>query len=147
MTNVKANKSLAYSLAAFLTGLLFGAGLTVSEMVNPEKILSFLDIFGAWDPALILVMLGALMITIPGFQLIKRKDQPFFALKYLLPAKTAIDKKLMMGAVLFGIGWGLVGLCPGPALTGLVTLEADIIIFLIAMLAGMLAFNYLPKSS
>ncbi len=85
MTNVKVEKIAAYSLAAFLTGLLFGTGLTVSEMVNPEKILSFLDIFGAWDPALILVMLGALMITIPGFQLIKRKDQPFFCFKIFAP--------------------------------------------------------------
>ena len=108
MTNVKVEKVIAYSMAAFLTGLLFGVGLTISEMVNPEKILSFLDIFGVWDPALILVMLGALLITIPGFQLIKRKDQPFFALKYLLPEKTVIDKKLVTGAALFGIGWGLV---------------------------------------
>lgn len=147
MTNVKSDRLIAYGIAAFLTGLLFGAGLTVSEMVNPEKILSFLDIFGAWDPALILVMLGALIITIPGFQLIKRKDQPFFALKYLLPDKTVIDKKLITGAALFGIGWGLVGLCPGPALTGLVTLEPDIFIFLLAMLTGMWAFNWLPKSA
>ncbi|MDC1437090.1 hypothetical protein N8303_07590 [Gammaproteobacteria bacterium] len=147
MTNVKVEKVIAYSMAAFLTGLLFGVGLTISEMVNPEKILSFLDIFGVWDPALILVMLGALLITIPGFQLIKRKDQPFFALKYLLPEKTVIDKKLVTGAALFGIGWGLVGLCPGPALTGLVTLETDIIVFLLAMLAGMMAFNWLPKST
>lgn len=147
MTNMKAEKAIAYGLIAFFTGLLFGAGLTISEMVNPEKILSFLDIFGAWDPALILVMLGALIITIPGFQLIRRKEQPFFALKYLLPDKTVIDKKLVMGAALFGVGWGMVGLCPGPALTGLVTLETDIIIFLLAMLAGMLAFNWLPKSN
>ncbi len=147
MANIKAEKTIAYGLAAFFTGLLFGAGLTISEMVNPEKILSFLDIFGAWDPALILVMLGALLITIPGFQLVKRKDQPFFAIKYLLPDSTVIDKKLLTGAALFGIGWGLVGLCPGPALTGLVTLETDLIIFLLAMLAGMLAFNWLPKSN
>lgn len=137
MSNVKPGKFLGYTLAAFATGLLFGAGLTISEMVNPEKILSFLDVFGAWNPALIFVMLGALLVTIPGFQLLQRHDQPFFALRNLLPDKTLVDKKLLTGAVLFGIGWGMVGLCPGPALTALVTLNPDVFVFVAAVIAGM----------
>jgi len=137
MVNIKENRISAYAVSAFATGLLFGAGLTVSEMVNPEKILSFLDVLGAWDPALIFVMLGALMITIPGFHWVQRKQQPFFALRFMLPDKTVIDKKLLSGAALFGIGWGLVGLCPGPALTALVTLNTDLIFFVLAVLAGM----------
>jgi uncharacterized membrane protein YedE/YeeE len=137
MANIKENRLSAYAVSAFATGLLFGTGLTVSEMVNPEKILSFLDVLGAWDPALIFVMLGALMMTIPGFQWVQRKGQPFFALRFMLPNKTVIDKKLLNGAALFGIGWGLVGLCPGPALTALVTLNTDLIFFVLAVLAGM----------
>lgn len=144
MLNVKADKLAAYAIAAFGTGLLFGAGLTISGMVNPEKILAFLDVAGDWDPSLILVMLGALLVTIPGFYLVQRKGQPFFALKFLLPTAKDIDKKLLTGAALFGMGWGMVGLCPGPALTALVTLESDLVIFLLAMLAGMLAFQLLP---
>ena len=137
MSNIKQGKALAYFLAAFGTGLLFGVGLTISEMVNPEKILAFLDVFGEWNPALIFVMIGALLITIPGFQLVRGKAQPFFALKFLLPDKTAIDKKLLSGAALFGIGWGMVGLCPGPAVTALVTLRPEVFLFLTAVIAGM----------
>jgi uncharacterized membrane protein YedE/YeeE len=137
MANVKQDKLFAYGLAAFITGLLFGGGLTISGMVNPEKILSFLDVFGTWDPALIFVMLGALLITIPGFQWIQRKGQPFFALRFMLPQIKEIDKKLLAGAAIFGVGWGLVGLCPGPALTALVTLNLDLILFVIAVIVGM----------
>ncbi len=137
MINVKTELKIAYGLAALGTGLLFGLGLTISEMVNPEKILSFLDVFGAWNPALIFVMLGALLISIPGFQQLVRRDQPFFALKYLLPEKQDIDKNLILGSVLFGVGWGLVGLCPGPAVTALVTLDPELYLFMAAVLAGM----------
>ncbi len=144
MANIKPNKITAYTLAALAIGLLFGTGLTISEMVNPQKILSFLDIFGDWDPALIFVMLGALLVTIPGFQLVHRRGQPFFALKYLLPDKTEIDRKLLTGAALFGVGWGMVGLCPGPAITGLVSLDPQVFLFVIAMIAGMLVQGLLP---
>jgi uncharacterized membrane protein YedE/YeeE len=137
MSNIKQGKALAYILVAFGTGLLFGTGLTISEMVNPEKILSFLDLFGEWNPALIFVMIGALLIAIPGFQFVQGKEQPFFALKFLLPDKTAIDKKLLSGAILFGIGWGMVGLCPGPAVTALVTLRPEVFLFVVAVVAGM----------
>jgi uncharacterized membrane protein YedE/YeeE len=140
---MKQGKAVAYSVVAFGTGLLFGAGLTISEMVNPEKILSFLDLFGDWNPALIFVMLGALLVTVPGFQLTQRKEQPFFAFKFLLPDKTAVDKKLLGGAILFGIGWGMVGLCPGPAVTALVTLRPDIFLFVAAVVVGMFSHKLL----
>jgi len=143
MPNIKQGKAFAYTLVAFGTGLLFGVGLTISEMVNPEKILSFLDIFGEWNPALVFVMIGALLITIPGFQLVKGKEQPFFALKFLLPDKTLIDKKLLGGAMLFGIGWGMVGLCPGPAVTALVTLRPEVFLFVAAMIIGMFCHKLL----
>ncbi|MAM71753.1 MAG: hypothetical protein CMP91_11495 [Gammaproteobacteria bacterium] len=139
MSNVKQNKVISYGLAAFVTGTLFGGGLTLSQMVNPQKVLGFLDILGDWDPALIFVMLGALLVTIPGFHWVQKKEQPFFALKFLTPSSKVIDKKLLTGAALFGIGWGLVGLCPGPALTALVTLNTDLMIFVVALIAGMYA--------
>jgi len=143
MSNIKQGKAFAYTLVAFGTGLLFGVGLTISEMVNPEKILSFLDIFGEWNPALVFVMIGALLITVPGFQLVNVKEEPFFALKFLLPDKTLIDKKLLGGAMLFGIGWGMVGLCPGPAVTALVTLRPEVFLFVAAVVIGMFCHKLL----
>ena len=143
MSNIKQGKAFAYTLVAVGTGLLFGVGLTISEMVNPEKILSFLDIFGEWNPALVFVMIGALLITVPGFQLVNVKEEPFFALKFLLPDKTLIDKKLLGGAMLFGIGWGMVGLCPGPAVTALVTLRPEVFLFVAAVVIGMFCHKLL----
>ena len=113
-------------VAPFLCGLIFGAGLLVSGMVQPTKVLAFLDIFGAWDPSLAVVMAAALAVAIPGFMLTGRRGQPILARQNFLPTKTQLDAPLLLGAGLFGIGWGLVGLCPGPALESLATLSPGV---------------------
>jgi uncharacterized protein len=125
-------------IASLLCGLVFGAGLLISGMVQPTKVLAFLDVFGTWDPSLAVVMIAALTVSIPGFMLAKRRTRPLLAAKSLWPTKTHIDQPLIIGAVLFGIGWGLVGLCPGPALENLSTLSPRIIVFVAAMAGGML---------
>jgi uncharacterized membrane protein YedE/YeeE len=115
-------------------------------MVQPTKVLAFLDIFGAWDPSLAVVMIAALTVSIPGFMLAKRRSRPPLAAKSLWPTETHIDQPLIIGAVLFGIGWGLVGLCPGPALENLATLSPGIIVFVAAMAGGMLLQNIWRRS-
>jgi uncharacterized protein len=118
-------------------GFIFGLGLLISEMVQPTKVLAFLDIFGAWDPSLAVVMLAALVVSGLGFGLARRRERPILAKLSSLPTKTSVDRQLVIGAMLFGIGWGLVGLCPGPALENLATLSPLVIAFVIAMVAGM----------
>jgi uncharacterized membrane protein YedE/YeeE len=124
-------------IASAVCGLIFGAGLLISGMLLPTKILAFLDIFGSWDPTLLIVMIAALAVSVPGFRLAQRRSQPIFAASNFLPAKNRIDLPLVVGAALFGIGWGLVGLCPGPALENLATLSPQIIVFVAAMAGGM----------
>ncbi len=121
---------------SFLSGLLFGLGLAISNMLNPERVLAFLDVFGVWDPTLAFVMMGALAITVPGFAIVLKREKPLFAPVFSLPKKIDIDKHLIFGAVLFGLGWGLSGLCPGPALAALVSLDLDLFIFCLIMLLG-----------
>jgi uncharacterized protein len=123
-------------LSIFISGLLFGIGLTISGMTDPGRVTDFLDISGAWDPTLILVMAGALTITLPGFMLIQKRPTPFFSEKYYLPTKKDLDVPLISGAILFGIGWGIAGFCPGPAIASLVSLEIESFIFVTAMLGG-----------
>ena len=130
------NQSLALA-SVFLSGLLFGLGLTVSAMVNPAKVVGFLDLFGNWDPSLALVMAGGLAVTIPAFQLILKRDRPLLESRFFLPTSQDIDHRLIGGAILFGVGWGLAGLCPGPALTSLITLNGSIWLFVVAMIGGM----------
>lgn len=122
----------------FVSGLLFGLGLTISGMVNPGKIIAFLDVAGNWDPSLILVMAAGLSVTVVSFRFILKQDKPLLEEKFYLPTKTAIDTRLVLGAVLFGLGWGLAGLCPGPALVGIVTLNSSVILFVGSMVLGML---------
>ena len=124
-------------IASLLCGLVFGAGLLISGMVQPTKVLGFLDIFGAWDPSLAVVMIAALAVSVPGFRLASGRSQPLLDTHSFWPAKRVIDPPLVIGAALFGIGWGLVGLCPGPALESLATLSPGIIAFVAAMAAGM----------
>ena len=124
-------------IAPLLCGLIFGAGLLISGMVRPDKVLNFLDVFGAWDPSLAVVMVAALAVAMPGFMLAGRRSQPLLAPQYFWPGKAAIDAPLVTGAALFGIGWGLVGLCPGPALESLATRSPGVILFVAAMAAGM----------
>jgi hypothetical protein len=133
-------------IASLLCGLVFGTGLLISGMVQPTKVLAFLDIFGAWDPSLAVVMIAALTVSIPGFMLAKRRTRPLLTAESVWPTKTHIDQPLIIGAVLFGIGWGLVGLCPGPALESLATLSPRIIVFVAAMAGGVLLQNIWHRS-
>jgi uncharacterized membrane protein YedE/YeeE len=128
-------------LAAFGCGLLFGAGLLISGMTQPDKVLGFLDIFGAWDATLAFVMAGAVIVTSIGFALVRRRGVPMFATKLQWPTRDDIDAPLIAGAALFGIGWGLVGLCPGPALVNLASLSLPVIVFVVAMAVGMLGVD------
>ena len=125
-------------LAILISGLLFGAGVTISGMVNPMKILNFLDIFGPWDATLIFVMGAGLLVTILGYQIIFKRKAPLFATSFRLPTSQDIDAKLLGGAALFGLGWGLSGFCPGPAIASLVFGRTESITFVIAMAVGMI---------
>lgn len=127
--------------SALIAGLVFGLGLVISQMVNPAKVIDFLDIFGDWDPSLAFVMGAALLVTAIGYRLAWRKPKPFAADQFQVPGNRTIDKKLAMGAILFGIGWGLVGLCPGPAIAALLIGGLPIIIFLGSMISGMVIFQ------
>jgi uncharacterized protein len=134
-------------VAAFACGLLFGIGLLVSGMAQPAKVLNFLDLFGRWDPSLAVVMAAALAVSGLGYALAKRHPRPLFAPQGFWPSKTDIDAPLLVGSGLFGIGWGLVGLCPGPALVDLATLSAPVIVFVTAMAAGMVLHDVWQKSA
>ena len=129
-------------IASLLCGLIFGAGLLISGMVQPTKVLGFLDIFGIWDPSLIVVMVAALAVAAPGFMLVNGRSRPLLAARSLWPTKRDIDLPLIVGAALFGVGWGLVGLCPGPALESLATLSPGVFVFVVAMAAGMALHDY-----
>jgi len=134
-------------VSALFIGLLFGLGLVVSGMVNPEKVLGFLDIFGAWDASLAFVMGGAVMVTFFGFRWIERAGKPWFDIKFRIPSRTDIDTPLVSGAALFGAGWGLVGLCPGPALAAFFVAPGVLIVFMAGMLGGMLVPRILGLQS
>jgi hypothetical protein len=129
------------TLSALAAGLVFGLGLTVSQMIDPAKVLGFLDFAGDWDPSLALVMGGALAVTAIGNRFVLAQKGPLFAQSFQLPTRRDIDARLIGGGALFGIGWGLAGLCPGPALTGLGLGRAEIVIFVLAMLIGMGVFR------
>jgi uncharacterized membrane protein YedE/YeeE len=123
-------------VAAAICGLIFGWGLLISGMVQPTKVVGFLDIFGTWDPSLAVVMAAALAVSSIGFRYAASRARPVLASESLWPARTDIDRPLVIGATLFGIGWGLVGLCPGPALENLATLSPRVIAFVGAMAFG-----------
>jgi uncharacterized protein len=126
-------------LYALFSGIVFGAGLAVSDMVNPARVLNFLDLAGHWDPTLIFVMGGGLAVTALGYRLVFRRGEPLAGGRFNIPTRRQIDLPLVGGSALFGIGWGLTGICPGPAITDLMTLEPKVWIFVAAMLVGMLA--------
>jgi uncharacterized protein len=126
------------AIASFVCGLIFGFGLLISGMTQPTKVLGFLDIFGRWDPTLAFVMAAALVVSGIGFALVQHQRRPVLAAQYLWPTRTDIDQRLVVGSVLFGIGWGLVGLCPGPALVNLPSLMPSVMVFVLAMAAGMI---------
>jgi uncharacterized protein len=123
----------------FVSGLLFGAGLALSGMINPMKVLNFLDVAGDWDPTLLFVMAGGLATTLIGYRLLFRHGRPFFAERFQTPALRSIDATLIAGAGLFGVGWGLAGFCPGPAVASLVFGRGETFIFVACMAIGMVA--------
>ncbi len=126
------------AVVGLLCGLIFGSGLLVSDMMQPSKVLAFLDLFGSWDPSLAVVMAAALVVTWPGFAVARRREQPVLARNSFWPTASSIDRPLVIGSVLFGVGWGLVGLCPGPAIENLATGSASVFVFVLAMIGGML---------
>lgn len=128
-------------VSIFLCGLLFGIGLIVSGMADPANVIGFLDLAGAWNPQLALVMGGAVVVGLPGFALARRRARPLLADRsgtMQWPAATGFDRRLLVGSALFGVGWGLAGFCPGPALVGVGLGSGDAVVFTVAMLAGML---------
>lgn len=131
-------------LVAAFAGLVFGAGLTLSGMVNPAVVLGFLDLTGSWNPALLFVMVGALAVAVPGYQLLKGK-RPVLAEAQAVPTRTDVDKPLLLGAAIFGLGWGLAGICPGPALTMLAIKPATAALFIVSMTVGMLGARYAAR--
>jgi len=135
------NNSIRFAIVSGLTGLIFGLGLVVSGMANPAKVIGFLDLSMPWDPSLMFVMGGAIAIGLPGFYLAKRRKTSMLGMPMNLPANTQLDKKLLLGAVLFGAGWGIGGFCPGPAVVAAASLATDGLIFVTAMLAGMFVFS------
>jgi len=130
--------TLAKILAALVSGLLFGAGLAVAGMTDPSKVLNFLDVTGGWDPSLAFVMAAAIPISALAFWLGRSRDRPLFALSFVLPDKTRLEPALLAGSGLFGIGWGLGGYCPGPAVASLSHPSASLFCFLLAMGSGLL---------
>ena len=134
------------SVLAFAAGLVFGLGLIVAGMVNPEKILGFLDIAGKWDPSLALVMAGAIAVGLAAFALARRRTMSALGLPIQLPTARAIDVRLVGGSLLFGIGWGLAGFCPGPAIVALGAGYVKSGVFVIAMLLGMGAFELIERN-
>ncbi|AMN48671.1 DUF6691 family protein [Psychrobacter sp. P2G3] len=134
------------NIIGLLAGLLFGFGLLVSGMTDPVKVQGFLDVFGAWDISLALVMGGGLAVAIVGVRLAKRQQTSWIGTSIDMPSKTVINKKLLIGAMLFGIGWGLVGICPGPGIVLLGTGQWQAYVFIPAMIIGMLVYQWLePK--
>lgn len=130
-------------------GLLFGTGLVVGGMADPAKVLNFLDLFGTWDPSLAFVMAGAVAVTFVGFRAVLKRRAPLFDRNFHLPAGRGLDRRLVAGSALFGIGWGLAGFCPGPALTSLGLGSVQSLVFVPAMLAGMAVARHLaaPRTS
>ena len=132
------NPSARPILVAAAAGLLFGGGLAISGMMNPARVAGFLDVAGAWDPTLIFVMAGALMVSLPGFQFARRASGGLFEPGFLkLPTRSDIDPPLVIGAAIFGLGWGITGFCPGPAVSALSTAAQPVLLFFVAMAFGM----------
>ena len=130
-------------LIQFAVGLVFGLGLVIGGMSNPAKVLNFLDFAGTWDPSLAGVLAAAVAVTFVGFRIVLRRPRPTFAEKFYLPTATELDPRIIVGPVIFGLGWGLVGFCPGPAFVALGGGSLAAIVFVTTMLAGMIAARFL----
>lgn len=133
------------AVAAFAVGFIFAIGLGISGMTQPQKVVGFLDAFGSWDPSLVFVMAGAVMVHFVTYRLIRKRNSPLLSAKWHVPTKTEITPALIFGSVLFGVGWGLAGFCPGPAVTSLASFEAKPLLFVASMLTGMLVFKAFDK--
>ena len=131
-----------FNIVAFLSGLIFGIGLILSRMADPAKVLNFLDITGNWDPSLAFVMIGAIAVGLVGFYLARKRPASLLDTPIQLPTATRIDKRLVLGSSLFGTGWGLAGICPGPAIVTLSAGMAPALIFVISMLFGMMLYRW-----
>jgi hypothetical protein len=130
-------------ILSFVAGIFFGIGLSIADMVNPARILNFLDVTGSWDPTLAFVMLGAMAVTIPGYRFVLKRGRPAVADNFRLPQKVGVDRQLIVGSAVFGVGWGLAGYCPGPAFAALWTMETKVWLFVLAMSIGVSAANLL----
>jgi uncharacterized membrane protein YedE/YeeE len=135
----------AHTAASFIAGLVFGVGLIVSGMANPAKVLGFLDITGAWDPSLLFVMAGAIAVGAPAYAYMRRKTRSLLGAPLQIPTARDIDRRLVFGSLVFGVGWGLAGICPGPALVLIGYGSAQGLVFVIAMLAGQVAFEWMES--
>lgn len=129
----------------FLTGVLFGTGIVISGMANPAKVINFFDVAGSWDPSLAFVMGGAVLVAAIGYRLVFQRSRPVFEPKFHLPQKTQLEVRLIAGAGIFGIGWGIAGFCPGGALPALGTLDARVILFVVALIAGILVAQTISR--
>jgi uncharacterized membrane protein YedE/YeeE len=134
-------------IISLVSGIIFGVGLVISEMINPEKVLGFLDLFGNWDPSLAFVMIGALIVSSPLFHIIKNKEKPLFAKKFNYSNNKEVNNRLIVGSALFGAGWGLGGLCPGPAISSIALININSITFVFAMFFGFYLVKFLKLSS
>ena len=123
-------------LVSLFCGIIFGIGLVISQMINPVKVLGFLNLFGEWDPSLAFVMIGALIVSSPLFHLFKNKEKPIFSTSFSISENKEIDKRLIIGSILFGAGWGLVGLCPGPAISSIALFNVSSVTFVFSMFIG-----------
>ena len=132
-------------IISLIAGLIFGLGLVISGMANPAKVQNFLDIFGIWDPSLAFVMAGAIAVSAPGFIFAHRSVKPAFGSQYNIPTNQIIDQQLLLGSATFGIGWGIVGLCPGPAIVALTGSMSEIIVFFAFMIAGLVVVKTLKS--
>lgn len=132
-------------ITSLLVGILFGTGLIVSGMVLPAKVLGFLDLAGAWDPSLGLVMLGAVLAGVGAFAVARHRRRSLLGFEMKLPTARGIDRRLVLGSLIFGVGWGIAGLCPGPAIVNLGTGQAKAIVFFVALVAGMAIFEFVER--
>ena len=141
----KNNSNMKTAIAALAVGFIFAIGLGISGMTKPSKVVGFLDLFGNWDPSLMFVMAGAIAVHFVTYRVIRKRASPLLVPNWQVPTKTDLTPALVIGAVLFGVGWGLGGFCPGPAMTSLASLQSKPLIFVISMLAGMYLFKIVDK--
>jgi uncharacterized membrane protein YedE/YeeE len=133
-------------IAALTSGVVFGIGLALAGMLNPAKVVGFLDIFGVWDPSLAFVMIGGIAVNLIGLRVVLRREAPLLCDRFILPTATTIDRPLIIGSLIFGVGWGLAGLCPGPVISSLMLNPSDVAAFALVLVAGLMLGRWLaPK--